>query len=1726
VLLEIRARLSLEVAKFKANAKVAGASFKTIATAAKVSTDKLDAVISKSANDRLAQSKVNDQKQIQSTRERNKKLSKIEAEKYRNKGGTAPGTNGGGREADAQKRVAIEAAAGAKILANSKKNSARQNALTAKESDYQARASKNYIASKKVQASRTAAMARKTTNKTVAFERAAANKTIKLNKKVTRARVKGEKEALAKVKMLRSKVRANKTQKQGRDHVRGTEFESQAPRIRYAMYDIGRRALVAGAAIAGVGVAAVAMAAKFESAFTSVERTTSLAGAQLENLRKQLIEISTTIPVAFEEVAAIATLGAQMGIASDSLDEFTTTVARFSAITGITAEETAQSFGRLAQLMKVPVTEFENLSSAITYAGIRAVATDAEILKMSESIAASASNVGFAADEVIGYATAMASLKVRSAEARGVMIRTFRNIDLAVSQGGQRLQDFSRVLGVTTEEARSLWKQDPSKFFATFLEGANAAGNLNEVMQDLGIVNVRELNVIQRLAGNMDVLTAALKDTREQFLLGTYASEAYAKKADDFASKVQVMTQTLQALIASVGAPIAEALKPLIDFFTEMLNTFKSVDPIASTIVVVMAAVVGGFLLFKGALALAIAGLLALKTGLGGLQSELGGLGLNMRSAALIAKNLGVSVSGAGAAAGVASLKFAKTGVALTGMGASARTATFAMRALAFASGPIGIGLMAILAIAPSVMNAVSKTGDAAEKAGASMFQAAGGAEVLLNAVAQDTQDGGRFYRSIKTGVEALTESQIDAKNAIYDTAIANATAQTSITGNSEELDDLVEIQKDFNEQLKVSNDGLVTNTALLGDNTAAALLNGLSKYGDDGEDFWMQMASLSPASESALELLGFNAAEMITAGLEEDGGAEAYADKISGFLRVLDLNVGADAAFAPDVFKDLQGVGFEGTIKEVEELIDAYVESNGEIGEFIDKSIDAGTATDGSARKIIQSVKAAEIQGKAMDAAADSTDGTTEATESLSDALRRYAKESSGVQDNSIDLYGSFTKLAGVFEGVTGELDILTEDGRKAMSAWSTFMQDAIDNAVANDTNFVGSVGTMAAAIFALGQEGVNTGYQFETMREYIVRNMAATVPALAGFATSLSSAMDTTELLKMIDAQILLANTLYLNARLMGGDGAGNQAGALEELKYLKALRDSLGDSAGTAADFGAIWKDAMEGVSESTGKAIPPLEKLLSLIEDVFKYKNLYANIYESLNSLGESLRENGKDFSIYTDEGRSNLGALEDTIQAFSEKSGGNMDKFANDLASLRAALVRSGAPAAALKIIDDTLAKIGKTGQASAHATGQFAEAIQNAGEQVRGLYKIKDAMDDIASGLKKAFDATFAAEDAVDSVTLGWLDMAEAAEDARESISDAGKDIADARIEIEKLDAEISGLAADKGKLQYQLSIALKYGDTLRANEIRAEIATLNADVVAKESAIADAENGIRDSVEQIATANGILGNSAGTRQQIERNQAIRDMALRYGDVAASMIANAKPGTDLNKIINDQVAAFESSAIQMGYSKTEASAMADTLRDELIYQMNQLPEEVTTDIKADTTYATRAINDFVNFANGRLAQVRDKTVVINTMHTSSVAPPTVSYNPTTPSYGGGGGKLVRRAAGGYISGPGSSSSDSIAAMLSNGEYVVRASAVSKYGVDFFNSLNQMKTAPAGASSAVSQQSGGNGMVYLSPEDRQLLRAAIDRPISLYTDSTVIASSANKGNQILAQRGIK
>lgn len=177
-------------------------------------------------------------------------------------------------------------------------------------------------------------------------------------------------------------------------------------------------------------------------------------------------------------------------------------------------------------------------------------------------------------------------------------------------------------------------------------------------------------------------------------------------------------------------------------------------------------------------------------------------------------------------------------------------------------------------------------------------------------------------------------------------------------------------------------------------------------------------------------------------------------------------------------------------------------------------------------------------------------------------------------------------------------------------------------------------------------------------------------------------------------------------------------------------------------------------------------------------------------------------------------------------------------------------------------------------------------------------------------------------------------------------------------------------------------------------------------------------------------------------------------------------------------------------------------------------------------INADTKKAIEDMKEFARISKAQIASIpRVVTVRVNYVETNAPGVTPAKKKKAkdgliTASAGG----LITASNGGFIQGPGTTTSDSIPAMLSDGEFVIRAAAVSTYGVDFMNSLNNMNVKPPLGGFGAMPQASSETMVYLSPEDRALLRQAIDRPINLYTENTRIAQSANSGNVLLAQRG--
>ena len=394
---------------------------------------------------------------------------------------------------------------------------------------------------------------------------------------------------------------------------------------RYSLYDVastyedmGKKLRVLTSYIRE----AVMVNSSYETSFTAVERVMQPLPDEIDGMRQRLVLMTQELPVAFDQLAKIATLGGQMGINADGINNFTEQVVKYSTITGMSADTVAEKFGRISQLADIPADDFDKLASAVAFAGINAVATDQEIITLTESIAAASNLAGFGADETIGLATAISSLGIAPEQARGVIVRLFGDIERGMQKGGKELDAYSKHLGLSAKETKNLWETDPQAFFKRMLQNLSTAGSMTTALDNLNIKETREVNTLQRLANNMDVYNQSMGDAQESYANGTFLADAYAKTQDNVAAKLEILNNQMKILQDNVGNAFAEGplgLKAILDglsAFMEFVNKITA-SPIGKVVVSVVAgltAMIAIFVAYQVASYKATAATLAMKT--------------------------------------------------------------------------------------------------------------------------------------------------------------------------------------------------------------------------------------------------------------------------------------------------------------------------------------------------------------------------------------------------------------------------------------------------------------------------------------------------------------------------------------------------------------------------------------------------------------------------------------------------------------------------------------------------------------------------------------------------------------------------------------------------------------------------------------------------------------------------------------------------------------------------------------------------------------------------------------------------------------------------------------------------------------------------------------------------------------------------------------------------------
>lgn len=512
----------------------------------------------------------------------------------------------------------------------------------------------------------------------------------------------------------------------------------QLSNTRYLMYDVGASLGVLSAATMAIPALTTSVAMSYQKDFAQVLRVTEDLTNGGVTLRNELKNIATEIPVAFGELSRIAQVGAQMGIVEKNLESFTETTAKFVAVTGLSVDTASQLFGRLETSFN-PNGEipdfFNKVGASIAYVGAKTVATDPEIASMMNQIGSLGASAGMSAEQTIGLAAALASVRVQPELARGTLTRIFGQINRLASEGAPALENYGNVMvdKLSGAEAKKLWETDPSTFFNKVIEGLNGMSSAQRTaaMDDLGIKASRDVSALTKLAVGYGVLETSMSAANKGFSEGSALDEMSKPVFDTVVAKLQKFANAWSNLADTIGqnglGPIGVLVDALADFAIGLDAVIAANPGLGQTLALLMGfvAVTAVFLGMKAAQAFVIAGLISFQQAAGnrGVTSAMslsGVLKELSRTYALLTGSQRAATASTVASSAALAASTQRLGGSFQGAGAAAvngmaKVKGFGGALVGMAGGPVGIALIALTALAGAFLSSAADARQAGE---------------------------------------------------------------------------------------------------------------------------------------------------------------------------------------------------------------------------------------------------------------------------------------------------------------------------------------------------------------------------------------------------------------------------------------------------------------------------------------------------------------------------------------------------------------------------------------------------------------------------------------------------------------------------------------------------------------------------------------------------------------------------------------------------------------------------------------------------------------------------------------------------------------------------------------------------------------------------------------------------------------------------------------------------
>ena len=400
------------------------------------------------------------------------------------------------------------------------------------------------------------------------------------------------------------------------------------------MQTTGKNIIGALMPISGVIVGGIKNFADYDSAVAQLSRTSGLTDKDLDAMKATLATLSDQLGLTETDVTNIASSVAAYGITGVKDIAGVTEVASQMqvAFENVSAEDAAASIAKFGNITNFSMKDVDKLASCIAGLENNSAALAPEIMEVNNRIGGMCSSANMTAAEISAWSTTMISGGM-SAELAGSNFTKFQGVlSAACSKGGEAVQGFADVAGMSADEFVQLYSTDATAATEAFLQGLNriedGGGSVVSVLDDLNLGGTEQVRMMQ-------VLMAAAEDTgdgysdldkymsiaNKEFDRGKALQEEFNTQSDTLAFALQSLKAELIDTGKSIGAALAPAIQDVAGKFTDWLGKVQQFAQEHPKVVQGIAGIAAGAMAFGG-VALVVGKFVS---AIGGIVSGIGG---------------------------------------------------------------------------------------------------------------------------------------------------------------------------------------------------------------------------------------------------------------------------------------------------------------------------------------------------------------------------------------------------------------------------------------------------------------------------------------------------------------------------------------------------------------------------------------------------------------------------------------------------------------------------------------------------------------------------------------------------------------------------------------------------------------------------------------------------------------------------------------------------------------------------------------------------------------------------------------------------------------------------------------------------------------------------------------------------------------------------------------------